>query len=68
MLLESNAGLLQEYFLTCGKQLVPTYTASNNPRRITIWKERVHYTGVGGERTLWETSHWAGCAIHWAGS
>jgi len=49
VLLESNAGLLEEYFLACGRQLVPSYTAFNSPRRITTWKDRVHYTGVGGE-------------------
>jgi len=58
VLLESNAGFLEEYFLTCGRQLVPSYTAPNSPRRITTWKDRVHYTGVGGERTLWEASQW----------
>jgi hypothetical protein len=58
VLLESNAWLLEEYFLTCGRQLVPSYTASNSPRRITTWKDKVHYTGVGGEMTLWEASQW----------
>jgi len=67
-LLESNAGLLEEYFLTCGRQLVPSYTASNSPRRklhgriecITqVWVEKEHCgrQAIGG-----------GCAIHWAGS
>lgn len=53
-LLERNAVSLDEYCLIFREKTLPSHIGSNSPRRPTLWKDRVHYIGVGGERTLWE--------------